>query len=556
VRDTGPLFTVLKGDQQRAQQYVGMARTLLGRMKSYLGGSDGAKTWALGNGVTIRTLVAGDVTKVTIDAPPAAEDNESGYYFVYLFGSFTDEPAKAYGWRVERSNDKVTPLKGMPFALYTDAENPATSTIAPSAGGRIRCSADNYARLGEIAVLVNLYADNFTTTSNPVSSRVLTYRADPMTGKLTFGSVVDAAGPLFEHQSTELFYSTGLYATQAPGKYIVCSNDFVIDNYTGGDAQRRVNQAYLFDTDSNALTYFDAEESMDGASRSVSYAIKRVGMSAHHPSRKIFYTAFTRRVDEGYDGTYFRAYSYTDPAGAPTLLDEWKLTALSGVEFVPFALSVTDDGKALIVLTDQFGGKYTYHTLGTDGLFTGHWFLEPNYDPLDLTGSWFSTYFSRTHYFAGSPYGEGNLVTLPISDPVGTLTFDTFTEPYGASIPANAGAMGILRLRADDFTQGAVLGSVEAYERRKANSCARLLNGKRMFRSLGRQATVSGSSYTYSEVPRLMSHKFKHAATDPWYVPTEAKRVDIALADVADVAGMAKTDRLSGIAIVEPLAGR
>src|SRR3546814_870166 len=70
MREYGPMFVVLDGDKQRAQQYVSIARTMLGRMKAYLGeGVDGVKTWTLDNGVSIRTLTAGGVDKVTIHAP-------------------------------------------------------------------------------------------------------------------------------------------------------------------------------------------------------------------------------------------------------------------------------------------------------------------------------------------------------------------------------------------------------------------------------------------------------------------------------------------------------
>src|SRR3546814_4413000 len=85
---------------------------------------DGVKTWTLDNGVSIRTLTAGGVDKVTIHAPHEEVTTRKGYYFVYLFGSFTDESAKAYGWRIERDTDKVTPIKGMPFELFNNADNP------------------------------------------------------------------------------------------------------------------------------------------------------------------------------------------------------------------------------------------------------------------------------------------------------------------------------------------------------------------------------------------------------------------------------------------------
>src|SRR3546814_8686988 len=69
-----------------------------------------------------------------------------------------------------------------------------------------------------------------------------------------------------------------------------------------------------------------------------------------------------------------------------------------------------------------------------------------------------------------------------------------------------------------------VLSGSETYDRRKANSCVRTLDGKRLFRSIGRQADVVGGSYSYIDVPRLFSHKFVHEPGAPWYVPTELKR--------------------------------
>lgn len=62
-----------KGDREAAQQYLPVARTLLGRMLSYLGpGISGARRWVLPNGVVIRTLMAGNVPMVEIDVTPVA----------------------------------------------------------------------------------------------------------------------------------------------------------------------------------------------------------------------------------------------------------------------------------------------------------------------------------------------------------------------------------------------------------------------------------------------------------------------------------------------------
>ncbi|ULQ47396.1 hypothetical protein JN531_003725 [Flagellatimonas centrodinii] len=62
-----------KGDREAAQQYLPVARTLLGRMLAYLGpGISGARRWVLPNGVVIRTLMAGNVPMVEIDVTPVA----------------------------------------------------------------------------------------------------------------------------------------------------------------------------------------------------------------------------------------------------------------------------------------------------------------------------------------------------------------------------------------------------------------------------------------------------------------------------------------------------
>ncbi|NKF21571.1 hypothetical protein [Solimonas marina] len=479
---------------------------------------------------------------------PQNEEESSGYYFVYLFGSFTDEPPRVFGWRVARDTDKATSIPGLP------AEIPGMSV--PS-GGRVRCSADNHAHGSEIAVLVNIYADNFSTTSTPISSHVVVYRAEPTTGSLTHVSSLTSAEPLFDWGTGELFYSTGIYASQAAQKYIVRSNDFLIDDYSTSGHSRRANRAYLFDADGNTLTYFDDEESADGAVRELSYAISRVGMSAHHPTLKVFYTSFTRYRTSGGGTTYFRAYSYTNPGDPPALLSEFSLDVVD-VFMTPTAVAVSEDGGSLVTLVAAPGGSCTWHPLNADGSFAGgHWFndLLTN-PPLDLTDSaWRTNYFAVTRYASGSPYFEGNIVTMNAPGQPGVMAFNTFTEPMDSNLPLSTGALSFLRLRSDDYAQGMVLSGIETYDRRKANSCVRLLNGKRLLRSVGRRADLSGSSYAYSDVPRLFGHKFTHAATDAWYVPTETVKLDVALATESDIGGMTKTDRLSGIAIFEPLEG-
>src|SRR3546814_17813695 len=119
-----------------------------------------------------------------------------------------------------------------------------------------------------------------------------------------------------------LFPYTTLFRSS---KYIIRSNDYLIVNFAGSEPARHANRAFLFDTNENTLTYFDDEESTDGAVRTNSYAIRRVGMSAHHPTKKIFYTAFTRFISESFSAslpndTIFCAYSYTDVDDPPAMI--------------------------------------------------------------------------------------------------------------------------------------------------------------------------------------------------------------------------------------------
>src|SRR3546814_20541441 len=83
----------------------------------------------------------------------------------------------------------------------------------------------------------------------------------------------------------------------------------------------------------------------------------------------------------------------------------------------------------------------------------------------------FRSYFSRTRYASGSPYFEGNIVTLKAGgDTPGSFAFNTFTEPDSATTPISTGALSFLRMRSDDLSQGLVLSGSETYDRRKANS--------------------------------------------------------------------------------------
>src|SRR3546814_552783 len=169
----------------------------------------------------------------------------------------------------------------MPFELFNNADNPGASVIAPPAGGRVRCSADNHGHNSEIVVLANVYPDNFSSTATPDHSTVIVFNADTKTGTLSFKSALTSDVPLFDSTALDVYYSTSVYAAQSPSKYIIRSNDYLIVNFAGSEPARHANRAFLFDTNENTLTYFDDEESTDGAVRTNSYAIRREFVRAH-----------------------------------------------------------------------------------------------------------------------------------------------------------------------------------------------------------------------------------------------------------------------------------
>src|SRR3546814_7682395 len=86
----------------------------------------------------------------------------------------------------------------MPFELFNNADNPGASVIAPPAGGRVRCSADNHGHNSEIVVLANVYPDNFSSTATPDNSTVIVFNADTKTGTLSFKSALTSDVPLFD----------------------------------------------------------------------------------------------------------------------------------------------------------------------------------------------------------------------------------------------------------------------------------------------------------------------------------------------------------------------
>src|SRR3546814_3414319 len=104
-------------------------------------------------------------------------------------------------------------------------------------------------------------------------------------------------------------------------------------------------------------------------------------MSAHHTTKKIFYTAFTRFLSESFSAslpndTIFRAYSYTEVDDPPTMISELSIRVID-VFLTPTAISVTEDGGALGCLTQSTGGDFTWHTLDADGQFAGgHWITD------------------------------------------------------------------------------------------------------------------------------------------------------------------------------------
>jgi hypothetical protein len=106
MKAIGPLLVATSGDRQVALDRLGLARSCLGRMKAYLGGSDGAKTWRFSDGTVIRTRVAGaneivniDVRGVAAGCDPLDLDFLQGFFYSVTpkFGeatSFVAAPSK------------------------------------------------------------------------------------------------------------------------------------------------------------------------------------------------------------------------------------------------------------------------------------------------------------------------------------------------------------------------------------------------------------------------------------------------------------------------------
>lgn len=66
MRRTGEIVKRYSGDEEAAKQYLGVARVLLGRMKSYLAGAYGSREWRLADGTVIvtKSIPSGDLVSI------------------------------------------------------------------------------------------------------------------------------------------------------------------------------------------------------------------------------------------------------------------------------------------------------------------------------------------------------------------------------------------------------------------------------------------------------------------------------------------------------------
>lgn len=322
MRETGLVRFRYIGDKELAQQRVSIGRTLLGRMKSYLGQARGAHTWQLDDGTVFRTRFYGDVQIVEIDVRGVERQHKLGYYFIYLFGGPLNPGTATYdnvvlGWRVERGTDKVTPIAGMPFPMANPGEGLVTN-------------ADNFRHGPEIVVGMSPTRG----LSTPGDMLLYTYRADAANGQLTLHAVTDVS-PLYIGSIRD--NRTGPLATQVKGKYLLVgwNNETIDDRWA------------LYDSGAGTVVHYTSEPAF-------SYVGTTVGASHHHPTKKVFYRA---------DGNFVYAYSYEDPEDPPTLEGTFEVPTLPGVSTDTFA--VAPDGSALIEAT--FWGGWNFYGLSEDG---------------------------------------------------------------------------------------------------------------------------------------------------------------------------------------------
>lgn len=111
MRQTGTLIKRYAGDEEAAKQYLGIARTLLGRMKATLAGAAGSRLWVFPNGTTVRTAAGphGDIVEITAKAPaPALEEMLSGLVCIPMSDDAED------GWGTPEDDDHPIGTPGGP----------------------------------------------------------------------------------------------------------------------------------------------------------------------------------------------------------------------------------------------------------------------------------------------------------------------------------------------------------------------------------------------------------------------------------------------------------
>ena len=141
------------GDRDLAARYVNVARTLHGRMVSMLAGPDGAKTWNLPDGTSIRTVRAGGVDMATIDVRATRRTTDLDAFFLYQGIAFHPN-----------TDDYPTGLPGGPEVVFTRHHTQYTKAylFATQASNVGRITAAGYYRPSRIQCGVNYWRCGLT----------------------------------------------------------------------------------------------------------------------------------------------------------------------------------------------------------------------------------------------------------------------------------------------------------------------------------------------------------------------------------------------------------
>lgn len=130
MREAGELYKRLGGsDRAKAAGYINVARTLLGRMKAYLGaGVSGSKQWVLRDGTKIVTSVMGTIERVSIVAAAGGCKPLPDPLLGIMFIPSTDE--NFWGFRDLLTPDAEHP--DVPYVIVTGvSEDSETSELLP-----------------------------------------------------------------------------------------------------------------------------------------------------------------------------------------------------------------------------------------------------------------------------------------------------------------------------------------------------------------------------------------------------------------------------------------